>query len=1265
MTTQNLSDFIHISPGFKAAVNLQNDRDNLEKVGGFIPTEVAKEIILDLAKKLHPTSDLRSRIIMGTYGTGKSHLALVLLNFFVRSLETKQLQKVIEKLDHDTKDVLTQFRQLVPEKFLIVNLYGDAGNISDGLMMGLRQALEAEGLDYLLPSSAFDAALARIEEIEANFPESFTKLKNELENSPVEQNRMSVEELKTRLQNYQKKAFDVFRSIHPAFSAGSQFEFSTMLSPNEFYTTVVNELKAQHGFAGIVVFWDEFGHKMGEVVKDPTGKEGLVLQEFAECCNASGENQLHFYLFCHRSLKEYHDISMNVMGTNNQQLEDDLRKIEGRFKQYIMKSTDVETFQLIDGVIVADTSAPGWRLLTTNHEAYFDSLVQETARLKYFTGFTPDELKATVVLGTYPLHPMSVYSLPAISEKVAQNNRTLFTCLCEDEPGSFNRYLAKAVCYSEAPCPPMFTVDGLWDYFANDVKQQERTFSIYRDFEHLKTRLDGDDELGLRILKAVSVFRVTNPAKIKVTEEILAYSLNIPQEEKPAFGDELARHSDLQNENHILLKLPSDGSYRPAVSSTTESLMKKVGNLLNETPEKLGTSPVQYLKSLWSVLPVSERYEATSYGDEFGVVRQLLIEPISMNQLKERLHILTKNLGTGSYQDGILLVVLCTNSSEIDEAKDIAATELADKKYNQVVLAIPKAPVRVFNLLREHQALTYLKNNEASLYAEGGELHQEWQVWDQDKFTQLTDTFGDLFSPEKQMLGYFWQGQEQKVLNTRQVKKLTSKVMYEVFPDCPNIHEPKLTLDDFGGNWGYRKDCRDIIIKLAGKGAAEKLWNETATAPRHVITQVFKSNGMLRKNQAGEYVIEKPDESAFNGASKTWECIEKYINKARSQPVRMDNLVRALRKPPFGVKCRAMPLFFAAVAHNELSFGNISFEFQRNTKQIEKITVIENDTLEKVFTTPEKYQLVYVNVSSNQKALTNGLAKLFNVELTPADPQLERVKKVGVAIGEWWRRLPVHAHLTEEVSDGAWQLREHIFKPLAELEPDIQQIVLKDFFEHVFDDAQKVTPKQIEEGIKPYKEELEGLLGDLKKRIIAEYVHIFGEESNPGHGLTAWFTGLSEEKKNHVYVGEMASLVNTCRESDDINDDTLLNIAEKLTGLPISSWADDLVVKFGAKLESAKTFVDSFEPPPPVNPDTGDDTDPVTSSLPPGQGSLSLFLNGENKIRTFKIFDSLSPNGDVMENMLNSTLEQLGKGLDEQEKVAIIYRVVGKHVFGA
>ncbi len=1254
MTTQKLSDFIHISPGFKAAVNLKNDRDNLQKVAGFIPTEVAREIILDMAKKLHPTSDLRSRIIMGTYGTGKSHLALVLLNFLVHSLETPELQTVIDKLDPDTKEVLIKYRGQVPEKFLIVNLYGDEGDIADSLMMGLQQALEAEGLEYLLPDSAFDAALSRIQDLEQNYSDNFAILKAE-----IEQHGMSIDELKTRLREYQKNAFDLFRSIHPAFSAGGRFEYTTMLSPTEFYNSVIKELKEKHGFAGIAVFWDEFGHKMGEVVKDPLGKEGLVLQEFAECCNASEDNQLHFYLFCHRSLKEYHDISMNALGGNYQQLEDDLRKIEGRFKQFIMKSTDVETFQLIDSVIVADENSEGWEKLTTDYDAYFDSLVQETARLRYFTGFTSDELKSTVVLGTYPLHPMSVYSLPAISEKVAQNNRTLFTCLCEDEPGSFYRFLSNAIYDSTKPCPPMFTVDCLWDYFANDVKQQERTYSIYRDFEKLKTRLDDGDLLGLRILKAVSVFRVTNPARVKMTEEILAYSLDIPQAERDAFGELLAHHSDLQNENHILMKLQADGSYRPAVSSATESLIEKIRKLLNETPEKLGQSPVQYLKSLWPKLHVGDSYEATSYGDDFGVTRRLEIEPISMNQLKERLHILTKNLGAGTYRDGLLLVVLCANSSEIEEARTIAATELADKKYNQVVLAIPKEPVQVFSLLKEHQALTYLKKNEASLYGEGGELYEEWRIWDEDKFSQLKDTISDLFTPEKQMLDYFWRGQQQNILNHRQIKKLASEVMYSVFPDCPVIGEPKLTLDDFGGNWGYRKDCRDIIIKLTHKDAAEKLWNETAAAPKHIITQLFKSNGLLRKNQAGECVIEKPDVDTFNGAYKTWECIEKYIKQSKQQPVEMKNIVRTLRKPPYGIRRRAMPLFFAAVAHKELSLGNISFEFQRSANRIEKISIIEADTLEKIFATPEKYKLIYVNVSSNQKALINGLARVYDVALTPADPPLERVKKVGSTIGSWWRALPPHVKLTDQLSEGAALLREYIFCPLAELEPDTQQILLKDTFEHVFDADKKVQQKHVEEIVAPIKEEFEGLLDSLKNRILKEYQTVFGKDIAADQGLRSWFYSLSEEKQNYTYNGEPAILVNTCRESSEINDDILFQIAEKLTGLKIESWGDDLVVKFGAKLDSAKKFVDTFKPSLPPIPD------PSPIIISPTQGRLSVFFDNRNHERIFELPEELSSNGEVLENMLNSTIEQLGKGLDDKEKIAIIYRVVKKHVFGA
>ena len=92
-----------------------------------------------------------------------------------------------------------------------------------------------------------------------------------------------------------------------------------MLDPGTFYKSVVKELTDNYDYGGITILWDEFGHKMEEVVKDPAGSEGLELQEFAENCNYSEDLQIHLYLFCHRSLKEYHDISRSLVSEDHKQ----------------------------------------------------------------------------------------------------------------------------------------------------------------------------------------------------------------------------------------------------------------------------------------------------------------------------------------------------------------------------------------------------------------------------------------------------------------------------------------------------------------------------------------------------------------------------------------------------------------------------------------------------------------------------------------------------------------------------------------------------------------------------------------------------------------------------------------------------------------------------------------------------------------------------------------------------------------------------------
>jgi len=44
--------------------------------------------------------------------------------------------------------------------------------------------------------------------------------------------------------------------------------------------------------------------------------------------------------------------------------------------------------------------------------------------------------------------------------------------------------------------------------------------------------------------------------------------------------------------------------------------------------------------------------------------------------------------------------------------------------------------------------------------------------------------------------------------------------------------------------------------------------------------------------------------------------------------------------------------------------------------------------------------------------------------------------------------------------------------------------------------------------------------------------------------------------------------------------------------------------------------------------------------------------------------EDLSPNGHVMENMINTTVDQIGRSLDKEEIVAVFHRVLSKNVFG-
>ena len=80
-----LNELITISPGFHRSVNIKYDLNNPENVSGFIPTEKSEEIIEHVLSALQGRNNDCASILLGSYGTGKSHLMT-----FLGSLVSKQ-----------------------------------------------------------------------------------------------------------------------------------------------------------------------------------------------------------------------------------------------------------------------------------------------------------------------------------------------------------------------------------------------------------------------------------------------------------------------------------------------------------------------------------------------------------------------------------------------------------------------------------------------------------------------------------------------------------------------------------------------------------------------------------------------------------------------------------------------------------------------------------------------------------------------------------------------------------------------------------------------------------------------------------------------------------------------------------------------------------------------------------------------------------------------------------------------------------------------
>jgi hypothetical protein len=430
----NLGDIIRINAHVNdAAIVLDKGISNSSLVGSFMPTKASIRVFEHLSKAVSPsaTQEQRAINVYGSYGSGKSHLAVVIAHLLKFGADGEGFDQLLSKISNSNNESLakniknTFLSDADARPYLFVSLYGsNTTSIGAKLLQGLYDALaREEGLEPadILPKTEFDACKERLQ--------SVIELKPEILNQDLDEFGISeyldIESLLVGLENHENQAVKAFLEWHKKETLGLDFNIAGHGGKSfvHAYKEAGANLYKNYNYAGIVVLWDEFGHAIEDLISSPyrnSGEEIMQLQEFVETTCSPSYGHTIFIGVTHVSFEEYGDRTKadNVV-------KDGLAKISGRFNtpfRIELSASENEGYHLLD-------MQKSWTQLGTDvanrSKIKENALIQSCFNLSMFESLR-DELNH-IVYDVYPLHPALASGLFNLAQIAAQANRTALT----------------------------------------------------------------------------------------------------------------------------------------------------------------------------------------------------------------------------------------------------------------------------------------------------------------------------------------------------------------------------------------------------------------------------------------------------------------------------------------------------------------------------------------------------------------------------------------------------------------------------------------------------------------------------------------------------------------------------------------------------------------------------------------------------------------------------------------------------------------------
>lgn len=510
-----LIKLIQINHSFQKSVNLQLDLDNYERIGSYIPTRSSIAILKRYWNIVSGKSGESASVLIGPYGKGKSHLLLVLLALLHGSMERDQV--ILGKIEKIDPQLTEEIRQWIKQgnKYLPVLVNSVSGtDLNQSFIYALQQALNREGLQNLAPADYYSEAVKVIEKWKREYPETYAAFEKLAEQAGYEMAGFCM-----RLEKQDRESLDFFTETYPKLTAGSQFQPMMQLDTVRIYQQINRILVEEKGFAGMFLVFDEFSKYLEGHGAEYFSNDMKALQDMCELVNAS-KGQMIFTLVAHKSIHDYGK-------TIDKSVKNSFRGVEGRIKEIDFVVSAQNNYELIADTIEKKEPEFSEAYKEWENQSVYGDIVEKTYYVPCFQKlFAENEYLETLGKGCYPLLPLTAYALLCISEKVAQNERTIFTFLAEEEQGSLSWLLQKGI-------EDFIGIDKIYDYFKNLFRDNTDLPQIHNEWMKAEYAISQvSEDLEIRILKTIAIIRMIHKEEeLPAKEDIFRLSLGCEEKE--------------------------------------------------------------------------------------------------------------------------------------------------------------------------------------------------------------------------------------------------------------------------------------------------------------------------------------------------------------------------------------------------------------------------------------------------------------------------------------------------------------------------------------------------------------------------------------------------------------------------------------------------------------------------------------------------------------------------------------------------------------